>query len=182
MKDYLNAIFDTITGMSPTTVIGGLMLALLLALPMALAYAACRRKAAGNDAEGEGDTHAMPLVMLAMVANLIGMAVASGYGAFSLGLSRTAANPSPPPPWASPGDRRPPGPPEGMAKGLTRDIFEASDANHDGLLSVDEATMAAAALIRTAAGEGKDTVDAEALSSALQERLRPPGRRPGAAE
>jgi hypothetical protein len=182
MNDYLNAILDTITGMSPTTVIGGLILALLLALPMALAYAACRRKAVGNDAEGKGDAHAMPLVMLAMVANLIGMAVASGYGAYSLGMARAATNPSPPPPWVLPGDGRPPGPPDGLARGLTRDVFETSDANHDGLLSVDEATTAAAALIRTAAGEGKDTVDAEVLSAALRERLRPPGPRPGAAE
>jgi hypothetical protein len=179
MKDYLTAILDAITGMSPTTLIGGLLLALLLALPMALAYAGCRRKEMEiemeieNDAEGNGDSRAMLLVVLAMVANLIGMAVASGHIAFLHKSNRAVANASPP--GGPPGSQRPPGASERRATRITRDIFEASDTNHDGLLSVDEAAMGAAVLIR-AAGEGKDSVDAQALSAALQQRLTPPNR------
>ena len=175
MKDYLNAILDTITGMPSAALIGGLLLSLFLALPMALAYAGFRRKESENDAEANGDARAMPLVVLAMVANLIGMAAASGYSTYAHRSARSIANISPT--WGAPGSPRSPATAEGRATRIARDIFDGSDVNKDGLLSVDEATKAAAELIRTAAGEGKDTVDAQTLSATLQKRLTPPNRR-----
>jgi hypothetical protein len=189
MNNYLMAIFDAISRMSSAAVISGFILAFLLASPMALAYAKCRRKEEGNDAEekaeekeegndaeGKKETHAMLLVVMAMVANLIGMAIASGYSTFTFRSAQLAANQSPP--RVSPRTQRPPGQPGGLAGGVTRNIFETSDANHDGLLSVDEATIAATALIRIA-GNGKDTADAQAIGAALQKHLAPFDRRGG---
>ena len=185
MNNYLMAILDVISRMSSAAVISGFILAFLLASPMALAYAKCRRKEEGNDAEekeegndaeGKKETHAMLLVVMAMVANLIGMAIASGYSTFSFRSAQLAANQSPP--RVGPRTQRPPGQPGGLAGGVTRNIFETSDTNQDGLLSVDEATAAATALIRIA-GNGKDTADAQAIGAALQKHLAPFDRRGG---
>src|SRR3954470_15020923 len=69
MRELPAAILDSVLAMPAEVVLGGVLLALLLALPVAGAYLAARR--------GKRDA-AMTVVAASMVVNLVGMAIASG--------------------------------------------------------------------------------------------------------
>ena len=54
-------------------------------------------------------------------------------------------------------------------------IFENADADHDGVLSIDEAANAAAKFVHDGDASGKGKLDQESLVNILRQRLGPPG-------
>jgi hypothetical protein len=175
MKSFLDAILNSVLDMSAPTILGWVFLALLLSSPIAGLYAALR---------GGRRNLAMPLMGLALVANLVGMVVASGHArslsdANARAVRTFAPRPPPPPPDGS--SPPPGGGPEfgrfevPQSRSLGSRILAEADADHDSLLSPDEAAAAAAAFVRSAAVEGKESIDLATLRELLRLSLRKAG-------
>ena len=176
MKNFLIATFDALLDMSPETIIAGVVMALLLTLPIAGVYAALRRV---------GKEPAMILMALAIVANVLGMVVASGYarsaltgrinrGSIRSGMPRDGGPPFGAPHWPEGG--RGEGPRSTMMASL---IFEDADVNRDGSLSADEAAAAASEFVKSVAGQDRDSIDSATLGESLRLRLRHQRADPG---
>ena len=169
MNNFLKTTLDLILDLPAEPIIAGIIIALLLALPGVGIYAALRRR---------GKEPAMALVGLAVVANLLGMVVASGY---TRSASMAVRNPnSTRPPTRRQGGLPPrmPRSPEEFrpevlqSKHLASRIFRDADVNLDGLLSADEAAAAASAFVRSVAGEDRDSIDPATLRELLRVGLR----------
>jgi len=65
--------------------------------------------------------------------------------------------------------------PGGFSSRVIDIVFETADADHDGKLSEDEATLAAKKFIQEAGANGNGTVDHETVLTAFRSHLRPPG-------
>src|SRR3954454_9562624 len=125
MREFLASIFDSILALPVETVIGGVLLALLLALPVAGAYLAARR--------GKRDA-AMILVAASMVVNLVGMAIASGQTWRTINGDGSAVATPPQPPPGSPlaGD-------DDLTESLAWIVLLKADTDGDGSVSSEEA-------------------------------------------
>ncbi len=161
MRPYLETALNVALDRSPQEWIGGIMAALCLALVLAGAHMACRRWLKPQD-------DATPLVGLAMVAIFAGMAIAAVDVQMKL---RGTAGPSP--------DARPPDRPSfrgpwqgGSSTRMANLVFEGADADGDGLLSAEEAAVAAAKFIEEADVDGEGAIDREALITIIRERMR----------
>jgi hypothetical protein len=172
MGSYKDSVVNTLLDRSPQEWIVAIGIALLLALAVAGALMACRRwlKVADDTA---------PLVGLSLLAIFGGMVIGGLYIQLE---RRTSAGAG--------ADARPPGAPgkgqgKGQGKGaglggfttrLAGTIIENADADHDGVLSMDEAANAAARFVKESDSSGKGAIDRETLQNALRESLRPPGQ------
>jgi hypothetical protein len=147
MADYFESLGNAVVDRSPDELVGAVMVALALSLAFAGIYFVGRRKVSG--------AMLTPMIALMIVANLTSMAVAAGY------LLHVKANGGYLPADKTPGAKGPPGPM------LVDFIFQGADSNHDGLLSSEEASLAAAELVRNADPSGKGLIDARTLEHAL---------------
>jgi hypothetical protein len=147
MADYFESLGNAVVDRSPDELVGAVIIALALSLAFAGIYFIGQRKVSGATL--------MPMTALLLVANLTSMAVGAGY------LLHVKANAGYLTEDKTPRAMGPPGP---MLVDL---IFRDADTNHDGLLSSEEASQAAAELVRNADPSGKGLVDARALEHAL---------------
>ena len=179
---YLNDVFDTVTSLPVDAIIGGVVLALMLASPVGLAYAVGRRR--------KKDV-SMTMVALATATNLVGMALAIGQARHindnpNEEWARTPLNARVPPPQQPPRDRgsRPPERPrlsDIIAERILPDIFSDGDTDHDGRLSTVEAAAVAASFIESSSprdasicAEDLRKAIAEAIESRLRSLFQPP--------
>jgi hypothetical protein len=168
MRPYLDAAINVALDRSPKEWIGGIMIALCLALAVAGAHMACRRWLKVKD-------DPTPLVGLALVAIFAGMAIASVDVQLKMRGGAAASS-----------DSRPPDRPffRGSfggygSRSLTNAIFESADADSDGLLSPEEASIAAAKFIEEIDTGGAGAIDRETLVTIVRERMRPSFGPPG---
>jgi hypothetical protein len=179
MSPNLDSVLNVTLDRTPQEWIVGIVIALFLALALAGVNMAFRRWVKAKD-------ETVPLVGLGVVAIFAGMVIAGMY--FELNHRATAG------PAAAPGGGPGGGPggPGGGGRGpgggrfttrLASLIFDNADADHDGVLSVDEAANAAAKFVHDtdASGKGKGKLDLDTLTAAIRERLGPPGGAPPAA-
>ena len=164
MRPYLDSVLNVTLDRSPQEWIVGIVIALFLALALAGVNMAFRRWVKAKD-----DT--VPLVGLGVVAIFAGMVIAGMY--FEVNRRVAAGPPSagggPAGPGGGPGG---PGGPGGGGRGgggggrfttrMATLIFENADADHDGLLTIDEAANAAAKFVHDSDASGKDKLDREA--------------------
>jgi hypothetical protein len=127
-----------------------LIAAVIVALGISLAFAGLdflgRRKV--RDAR-------MPMIVVMIGANLVSMAFAAGY---FVHLRRSRAN------SARERTEREPNRPFFV---LVESTFRNADKNHDGLLSSEEASVAAAEFVRNADATGRGMIDAASLENAI---------------
>jgi hypothetical protein len=170
MGRYLESVTNVVLDRTPQEWIVGLILALFLAVALAGAYLALRRWAKVQD-------EMAPLVGTAVVAIFAGMVISGIY----VQLDRRANT-------GTTGAAGPPGGPGGFPGGggrgggggrftttLSGLVFDGADADHDGLITTEEAANAAAKFVHESAADGKDKIDRDTLANILRERMRPPG-------
>ena len=156
MHDFFDALANAIVDRSADELIGAVVFALGLSLAFAGLDFISRRKVR---------EYRMPMIVVMIGANLVSMAFAAGYivyhrkarGAASATTQTTAARVEPI---------------------LVESIFRAADKNEDGLLSSEEAAVAAAEFVRHADPTGNGSVDGPALEHALPSVGFHRGRRP----
>ncbi len=146
MADYFASMGNAVVDRSPDELIGAIVIALALALAMAGLYSMGRRKVTEN---------LMPMVVLMIVANLVSMTVGAGYLAHArkkhLGVTLPLSLNSP-----------------AVSERMLIDaIFRDADEDQDGLLSGEEAAVAADKFVRRNDAEGDGKIDARSLASAL---------------
>ena len=166
MPTFLEAVINAMLDRSPEEWIGAILVALFLALALSGAHTVCHRWAKDST---------MPLVVLAILFNLVAMLFAVGYmqhrGRFGAGpVSRTM----------SPFSGRRFGGPGSFTAMLAERIFDDADADHDGSLSTDEAVAATTRFVEDIDSEGTGAVNREAMIAALRDRMRSPGPPPSA--
>src|SRR5262249_13986991 len=150
---------DVILDRTAEELIGGILVALLLSLILAGAFALLRKKI----------TDATTLITcLALLVNLVGMTVAAGYvrnaARQGMRMNQGLRSGVPGPPMVLP-DRTGP---------RARAIFEKADTNGDGQLSSGEAAVAADAFVKgSEAVEGGPLNEAQ-LRAALRRNMGPP--------
>jgi len=157
MQDFLKALGNVIVDRTADELIGAVMFALGLSLAFAGLDFISRRKARENR---------LPMIVVMIGANLASMAFAAGYIVYhrkARGVSAAERNQM--------ASFRP----ESV---LAESIFRATDKNNDGLLSSEEAAVAAAEFVRRSAPTGNGSIDAPTLERALQPGGFPRGRRP----
>ncbi len=164
---YLADVGNVLMDRSADELIGAVVIALALSLA-ATGLSMIGRRGAKKTA--------MPMIVLAFVANLVSMVLAAGHVAGGKSRDKAVAHGG--------GVVLSVGPVHASAGALlARKLFSKADADHDGLVSDDEAANAAAAFVREAAARpGRQSIDAETLESLLQNALAtlppPPGRFP----
>jgi hypothetical protein len=175
MSRYLESVSNVVLDRSPQEWIVGLVIALFLALALAGVHVALRRWAKVQD-------ETAPLVGTAVVAIFAGMVIAGIYVQLerraNSGTTGAGAAPGGPGgfPGGGPGGRGGGGGGGGrLATNLANMIFDNADADHDGMVTTEEAANAAAKFVHDSAGDGKDKLDRETLVNILRERMRPPG-------
>jgi hypothetical protein len=165
MSRFWESSIDVVLERSPEELIGGLLVALVLALSLAGVFAMLRRKTADST---------VLLAVLAIVFNLAGMLVAAGYiretrpGARRRAAAEQTVNQVTPERVA-----------DTMIEGMCFRILVAADVDHDGRLSPIEASAAAERLIRGIEDDRKHTVDFRALADVIRQRIKPPGLHSG---
>jgi hypothetical protein len=175
MGTDLESIFNIMVDRPPQEWIGGLMVALFLAMALAGAYMAFRRWTKVQD-----DT--TPLVGLAVVVIFSGMVLAAVSSELKLKRPAVPAGDSNERQRGGPG--RGPGFGSGFGRGggstsrMADLILEDADTDHDGRLSPEEAASAAGKFIEEADKDGETPLDRDALIELLREHLRPPGSPP----
>jgi hypothetical protein len=172
MGRYLESVSNVVLDRTPQEWIVGLVLALFLALALAGVHVALRRWAKVQD-------ELAPLVGTAVVAIFAGMVIAGIYVQLDRRASTGRAGAAAPPGGGGPG-----GFPGGGGRGggggrfatnLANMMFDSADADHDGLITTEEAANAAAKFVHESAAEGKDKIDRDTLANIVRERMRPPG-------
>jgi hypothetical protein len=181
MGRYLESVSNAVLDRTPQEWIVGLVVALFLALALAGVLLALRRWVKIQD-------ETAPLVGTALVAIFAGMVIAGIY----VQLDRRAS--------AGQAAARGPGGPGGMPGGgpggrggggggagggrfattLAGLIFDNADADHDGVITTEEAASAAAKFVHESGSDGKDKLDRDTLANILRERMRPGGGGGGA--
>ena len=146
MADYFASMVNAVVDRSPDELIGAILIALALSLAMAGLYYTGRRKVSEN---------LMPMVVLMIVANLASMTFGAGYLARARKQHVDAARPIYP------------SSPAVSERMLIDAIFRAADENRDGLLSGEEASVAADKFVRRHDSAGHGAIDARSLASAL---------------
>jgi hypothetical protein len=162
MSDFLHSTADFLVERSPAEWIGGVFAALVLALVLSGAYALFRRKMV--DAT-------MPLVALSLVVNLAAMVLAAGYA----GMQEIGASGRTPAQREDTDVISPNSVADSIIEGMSMRILVGADADHNGLLSPDEAAAGAERFIKGIDAEGRGPVDYRSLGSALKRRIKPPG-------
>ena len=147
MSNYLDSLGNAVIDRSPAELIAAVIIALGLSLVLAGLDFLGRRKV--RDA-------LMPMIVLLIVANLASMAIAAGYFAY-MGRLRGSS-------WMN---KTPPGVPGADPGLMARRIFRAADKNRDGLLSTEEASVAAADFVRKVDTSGEGLIDTASLERAL---------------
>jgi hypothetical protein len=150
VTEYLNRLGNAIVDRSPEELIGAVAVALTISLAMAGLYCIGRRKITEN---------LLPMIVLMIVANLVSMAVGMGYFRVAhkkMGYVERELQ------------RRPPGGPGGSAEVAARWIFRTADSDHDGRLSEEEASLAAADFVRWMDPSGQGSINLRSLDTALQ--------------
>jgi hypothetical protein len=164
VTEYLNLLGNAIIDRSPEELIGAVAIALTISLAMAGLYCIGRRKITEN---------LLPMIVLMIVANLVSMAVGMGY--FRVAHKRMGY-------VEQEFQRRPPGVPGGSAEVAARWIFRTADSDHDGRLSEEEASLAAADFVRRMDPSGQGSINLRSLDTALQAAMfhgRDPDHFPG---
>jgi len=178
MNRFLGSVVDVVVDRTPEQLIAAILIALVLSLGMATAFALLRQKMTDTT---------MLLTCLAMVVNIAGMTVAAGFVHSMKRVDEPGFRGSVPP--GSMGEigagwRGQPG--EGRSGSMARRIIEGADTNGDGKLSVDEASEAASMFVKeTEEGRENGRIDEEVLRQAIRSRLLSPPFPPphqGAAE
>jgi hypothetical protein len=157
MYDFFSSLTNVVVDRSADELIGAVIVALGISLFFAGLDFLGRRKVR--------DTR-MPMIVVMIGANLASMAFAAGY-LVHLRRSRAA--------WASERMDREPDRPYLV---LIESMFRNADKNHDGLLSSEEASVAAAEFLRNADAAGKGLVDPLTLENAITASSFYRGRRP----
>ncbi len=197
MLNDLQDVVDAITETSPEVLIGGLVLAVMLASPLAMIYALSRRRAK--------DISTL-LVAVAALANVGGMAIALGYARRAsetpneawLRSQRTSqpnsiGPPAPGSPLANapmsfpmPAHHLPGTPPPSrprlsdlVAERISQDFLTEGDFDRDGQLSSSETISAVNTFLESSAHNENGSVTREALRLALAEALEKYLRGPG---
>jgi hypothetical protein len=172
MNPPADSIFNTVLDHTSTEWIEALLVALLLGLALGGAHFAMRRWLHVKD-------ETAPLIALGILAIFAGMIVAGVYVQMTMKKAYVLA--------AQGAEGRPPGGGGGNRGGggggaagrdstrLAGLILADADADHDGKLTSEEAGLAAANFVRSSNKEGKESIDRDALSAVLREKMRPPG-------
>jgi hypothetical protein len=157
MYDFLDSLGNGIVDRSVDELIGAVIVALGVSLAFAGLDFVARRKARDNR---------LAMIVVMIGANLASMAIAAGYLVHvrktRSALARERNQVSPP----------------GLDPILVESIFNAADKDRDGLLSSEEASLAAAEFVRRADPMGKGLIDAPILAQALMVAWLHRGRRP----
>ncbi|AGA27558.1 hypothetical protein [Singulisphaera acidiphila] len=159
MNLQVSSIVDVILDRSPEELIGGVLMALVLALGLSGLFHLIRRKVS--------DTSTL-IVCLALSSNLVAMTVGGAFvrykftGGRSLWGARSVEAPAPPP-----------GIPGGRSGFIASRILESADLNGDRLLSADEAVFAAAQFVKESGEGGDSPLDERRLRAAIWARLGP---------
>jgi hypothetical protein len=157
MHEFFEALANVILDRSADELIGAVIVALGLSFAFAGLDFIARRKVRENR---------MPMIMVMIGANLASMAFAAGYIVYHR-KARVAS--------AAERNQMISLRPESI---MAESIFRAADKNADGLLSSEEAAVAAAEFVRRADPTGSGSIDASTLERALQPGWFPRGRRP----
>jgi hypothetical protein len=173
MREYLQQICDVILDRTAVELLGAIVVALVASLAMSGIYALVRRKVSDATALVAGMVLLASLACMAVSASHIAHARRAAMGRLGGPLSR----------YGPPRDRPMLGPP--MESFLSLWITKMADTDRDGLVSADEASVAAARFVREAGAEGEEAVNREALTEAIRQNLFPqspgtPGGPPGA--
>jgi hypothetical protein len=169
MKAFLASAIDSVLDLSAATIVNSILIALILSLPVAAAYAISRRWHRNLVA---------PLLAISMAVNLLAMIIAAGHT--RLGLEDALSRPRIPSQHSTPrvGTRAQRQevaeslrPEYRQGAPLARSIVEGADENRDGRLSAEEASAAAGSIIKSI-GAGRDSVDAASLRDYLHMKLR----------
>lgn len=157
MANYIKATIGVILDRTADELIGGLLVALVLSLALAGAFAFLRQKVR--------DTTTL-ITCLALAANLVVMGLSAGFvrNADSRGL-QLDTGPS----------RRLPVVMSDRGVSLARKVFEQADSDRDGLLSRKEAATAADSFVTWAEQVEGSTLNEGLLQSALRRHMVPPG-------
>jgi hypothetical protein len=157
MYDFFSSLANAVVDRSADELIGAVIVALGISLAFAGLDFLGRRKV--RDAR-------MPMIVVMIGANLVSMAFAAGY---FVHLRRSRAN--------SQRERmeREPNRPYFV---LVESTFRNADKNHDGLLSSEEASVAAAEFVRNVDTTGRGLIDAPSLENAITASSAYRARRP----
>ena len=158
MNPQVSSIVDVILDRSPEELIGGVLMALVLALGLSGLFHLIRRKVS--------DTSTL-IICLALSSNLIAMTVAGAFVRYKFTGGRPSARAmrSAEPQFA------PPGMHGGRSGFIAGRILEEADLNGDGSLSSDEAVFAAARFVKES-GDGEDgPLNEHQLRAAIWSRL-----------
>jgi hypothetical protein len=146
MSEYFESLESAVVDRSPDELVAAIVIALALALAFAGVSLVGRRNVRNA---------LMPMIALMLVANLASMAVGAGYLLHvdrQLGYLQKNNNQNAP---------------NGSDPMLVDTIFRAADKNEDGLLSGEEASLAAAEFVRKVDANGKGLIDVRSLEHAL---------------
>lgn len=158
MGSFLDSISGALLERTAAELIGGVFLALLLALAAAWAFAATRRTA--SDAT-------MLLAVLILVGNLAGMVLAVGYVRMDRDETLRAK-----PDLTAEAPRLRQGPSRDLVADVAaRAVLAAGDADGNGSLSPDEAAAAALRFVREAEVRTSKPVDWPVISLAIKGRM-----------
>jgi len=148
MADYLASLGNALVDRSPDELIGAVLIAVTLALALAGLFWIGRRKFSDV---------LMPVTVLMIVGNVVAMTITAGY---LLRLKKPAQRPS----YRTASGDFPPGhPPLWPDPVWVETLFRVADKNQDGLVSADEASVAAADFVRKADLRGRGAVDGVSL-------------------
>jgi hypothetical protein len=156
VAQFLYSMGNAVVDRPPDELIGAVIIALALSLAMAGVYRIRRNKMSYA---------LMPMIVLAIVANLLSMAVAAGYMLHLRRTGRQTTNRMAQALALRSHHRRAP------EAALAETLFQAADQNHDGRLSGEEASRAAFDVVRQADTDGKGSIDAQSFGSALEAAL-----------
>jgi hypothetical protein len=157
MYEFFSSLANAVVDRSADELIGAVIIALGISLAFAGLDFLGRRKV--RDAR-------MPMIVVMIGANLVSMAFAAGY---FVHLRRSRAN------SVRERSEREPNRPFFV---LVESTFRSADKNHDGLLSSEEASVAAAEFVRNADTTGRGSIDASALENAITTSSSYRARRP----
>ncbi|WP_406695084.1 hypothetical protein V5E97_29010 [Singulisphaera sp. Ch08] len=160
MNPQVSSIVDVILDRSPEELIGGVLLALVLALGLSGLFHLIRRKVS--------DTSTL-IICLALSSNLVAMTVAGAYIRYKVMEGKPSRRG-----MMSAGSRLPPpGMGESRSMFMASRILEAADRNGDHRLSADEAALLAAQFVKESGGGGDEPISEEKLRAAIRARLGP---------